>query len=198
MKKMNKRGISSVLVALAIVIVVVIVTGLIIVGLNNSLIVANVKVDNEWSQVRIQYQRRYDLIPNVVEVTKDYMEFEQELLLNITHARTAWAESLSSTIEEQMAAGNDLNAVMGQFLVTVENYPELKSIEAVLTLVDELEGTENRIAVARGRYNDAVASYNTMVQVFPTSVIANMFGHQIRPYYYGDEGIEDVPGVDLR
>jgi LemA protein len=200
MKKVNKKGFSAVTTLLLIIVGIVVIGGLIVlvvVGLNNSLISASVKIDNAWSEIRVQYQRRYDLIPNVVEVTRDYMQFEQELLTNITRARTAWVDSLSSTIEDQMVAGNELNSVLGQWLVTVENYPELKSSEVVLTLIDELEGTENRIAVARGRYNDDVASYNTMVRTFPTSVVANMFGHTVRPYYYGDEGIEQVPTADL-
>ena len=178
MNKYLKFGIIGILVFLA-------VSVMIFVGMYNGLVSAGVTVDNNWSQVRIQLQRRYDLIPNIVEATKDYMAFEASLLTNITLARSAWANSLSNgNVETQMQAGDQLGEATRQIflLATVENYPQLGSQEVVLTMLDELAGTENRIAYRRELYNTAVANYNRGVQSIPTNIIAGMTGFTIKPY----------------
>ena len=180
-----------------VVILFVVVFGAVIAGLYNGLVSADVAISQEWSEVRNQYQRRNDLIPNLVSVTRDYMSYEAELLLNLTKARTDWANSLSRSIENQIAAGQELDSVVGQWLITVENYPDLKANQVVLDLMDELSGSENRIAVARGRFIEATGDYNRQVRSFPSSLIAGMFGFYPKEYYSGSDGIENPPGVTL-
>ena len=181
-----------------VVVLALIVFGATIAVLYNGLVSADVAVSEQWSEIRNQYQRRNDLIPNLVSVTRDYMSYEADLLVNLTRARTDWANSLSQSIESQIAAGQELDAVIGQWLMTVENYPDLTANQVVLGLMDELAGTENRIAVARGRFIEATADYNRQVRSFPSSLIAGMFGFYPKEYYTGSDGIEDPIDVSLR
>jgi LemA protein len=189
---MKRLWIVTIVIAL-----ILIMFGAMVAGLYNGLVSADVAISQEWSEVRNQYQRRNDLIPNLVEVTQDYMSYEAELLVNLTNARTYWANSLSKSIENQIAAGQQLDSVIGQWLVTVENYPDLKASQVVLDLMDELSGSENRIAVARGRFIEATGDYNRQVRSFPSSLIAGMFGFYPKEYYSGSEGIENPPDVSL-
>ena len=184
-------------IAIIAVIIVLVVFGAVFAVLYNGLVSADVAVNQEWSEVRNQYQRRHDLIPNLVSVTKDYMSYEAELLVNLTKARTEWTNSLSQAIEDQIAAGQELDAVIGQWLLTVENYPDLKANQVVLSLMDELAGSENRIAVARGRFIEATGDYNRQVRSFPSSLVAGMFGFSPKEYYSGSDGIENPPDVSL-
>jgi LemA protein len=187
----------SLWIAAIVIAIVLVILGAVIAGLYNGLVSADVAVSQEWSEVRNQYQRRNDLIPNLASVTRDYMSFEAGLLINLTNARTEWANSLSKSIESQIAAGQTLDAVIGQWLLTVENYPDIKSNQVVLDLMDELAGSENRIAVARGRFIEATGEYNRQVRSFPSSLIAGMFGFQPKEYYTGSEGIENPPDISL-
>lgn len=163
----------------------------------NGLVSAEIQVENEWAQIQVQYQRRYDLIPRIVNATNLYINYEQELLTNITQARTAWTNSLNNPIDEQITASENLDNVYNRLLavVTVEDYPELEGNQLVLGLIDELEGTENRIAVARQRYNQAVTEYNKKVRLFPGNIIANMFSFTQKPYYQAGEGTDQPPNV---
>jgi LemA protein len=123
------------------------------------------------------------------------MQFEKSLLEEITSLRSQWMSA--TTIEDKVNYGNALDSALGRLLAVYENYPELKSIEAVASLMDELAGTENRIAVERSRYNDAVRNYNTAIKVFPSNVLANMFGFEEKSYFQSQEGAETAPTVDL-
>jgi LemA protein len=163
----------------------------------NHLVSLDISCDQEWSQVQVQYQRRYDLIPRVVNATKLYINYEQSLLMAITEARSRWAEALSQSVESQASANAEMDSVMSRLLavVDVEAYPDLKANQVVLGLIDELEGTENRISVARMRYNEAVASYNGAVRMIPTNLIAGMMGLSTRPYFAADWEAETAPPV---
>ena len=188
----NKKAISALIVVILVVAIVAVIVGVII-AINNNIISLGVTVDQKWSEVRNQYQRQADLIPNLVETAKGYMTFEAGVLTNVTNARTAWLNSLAQSELKQDTAGVNLNIATGQFLATMESYPELKSVTVVQTLMDELAGTQNRITVARGNFIEAIGDYNRAVQTFP----GNMFGHASKEYYQGSEGTENPPVVDF-
>ena len=175
--------------------VAVIVIAIWLIGTYNSFIAMDQAINNQWAQVETQYQRRIDLIPNVVNTAKGYMQFEQSLLTEITTLRSQWMAT--SNVDDQVNIGNALDSALGRLIVVYENYPQLQSITAVSSLIGELEGTENRIAVERMRFNDAVKSYNTAVLTFPSNIVANAFGFKQRPYFESQEGAEIAPTVNL-
>jgi len=164
-------------------------------GSYNSLVSKNQGVDNSWANVEAQYQRRMDLIPNLVNVVESYAEFEKETLTEVTQLRTQWQTSQSA--EEQVQTTNEFETALSKLLLITENYPDLKADQNFLSLQDSLAETENMVAVARTRYNDAVRSYNTAVQVFPSNVIANWFNFDERTYFAAEPGSENVPEVDI-
>ncbi len=162
----------------------------------NSLVSKELNVENKWADVQVQYQRRVDLIPNLVESVKGYAQFEKSTLTEITRLRTQWTNA--KTIDEKINAGTQLDSAISRLLVTFENYPELKTVETVNNLMIQLEGSENRISVARRDYNSAVREYNTILRLFPTNMIANMFGFEKKPFFEAQEGSENAPKVDIR
>lgn len=176
-----------------VIIAVLVIIVLSVVGVYNSLVRAEVNVDNAWAQVQTAYQRRADLIPNLVETVKGARDFEQETLIAITQARSAWTSA--KTAEEQVAAANQMESALSRLLVVVENYPQLKATQAFQDLMVQLEGTENRIAVERKRYNDAVGAFNTKIRVFPNNIIAGMFGFEKRTFFEATPGAETPPSV---
>ncbi|MBN2202647.1 MAG: LemA family protein [Candidatus Aenigmarchaeota archaeon] len=176
-------------------IVIVAVIALWIVGSYNSFVSMNQAIDGQWAQVETQYQRRIDLIPNVVNSVKGYMQFEKSLLEEITTLRSQWMAT--SDVDNKVNIGNELDSALGRLIVVYENYPQLTSDTSLLQLIDELEGTENRIAVERMRFNENVRKYNTAVLMFPSNVLANMFGFSQRPYFESQEGADTAPVVDL-
>jgi LemA protein len=179
-------------------IVVIIVIALIImsgIGMYNGLVKSEVAVDNQWANVQAVYQRRADLIPNLVETVKGAKNFEQQTLIAITEARSAWTNA--KTPEEQVAAANGVESALSRLMVVVENYPELKSNQNFLALQDELANTENKIAVERQRYNGVVQTFNTQLRVFPTSIVAGMFGFGKRTFFAATQGAENAPGVQF-
>src|SRR3989338_1908453 len=145
------------------VIVIVIVVS--IFGYYNRFVTAAEKVDGQWAQVETQYQRRFDLIPNLVESVKGIMAQEQDIFGKIAEARTRYAGAAS--VNEKAAAAGEVESALARLLVVMENYPQLRSADTVQTLMAQLEGTENRISVERIRYNDTVRSYNVMVKRVP-------------------------------
>jgi LemA protein len=165
------------------------------IGSYNGLVRADVSVDTAWGQVQSVYQRRADLVPNLIETVKGIRDFEKETFLAVTEARSRWQGA--ATPQEQVAATNQLESAIGRLLVVVENYPQLRSNENFLALQDELAGTENRINVERQRYNDAVGAYNKKVRVFPTVVVASLFGFEKREFFESEAGAENVPTVDF-
>jgi len=161
----------------------------------NTLVTANENVDGQWAQVETVYQRRADLVPNLANTVKGFFEQERAIFTEITDARAAY--SGAATPADQVAAANQLESVLGRLLVIVEDNPEIKSDETVQALITELEGTENRIAVERRRFNDEVRDYNIRVKKFPTNFIAGIFGFGERDFFEAAEGSEDAPEVDL-
>ncbi|GIU69330.1 MAG: hypothetical protein KatS3mg002_0566 [Candidatus Woesearchaeota archaeon] len=161
----------------------------------NSLVKKEENVNNQWAQVETQYQRRIDLIPNLVETTKGYIQFESNLLENITVLRSGWINANSP--DEKITAASELDSAISRLLLVYENYPELKSIEAVRSLMDEVSGTENRISVERQRYNNAVKDYNVYVKTFPNSIIATMLGYKTKAYYESIDGANTAPKIQI-
>jgi LemA protein len=161
----------------------------------NQLVAQGEAVDAGWSEIENQLQRRNDLIPNLVNTVKGFAAQEQNVLVRVTEARSRVAEA--RTPADTIAASNELSSALARLLVVVERYPELKSDRNFLQLQDELAGTENRLAVARKRYNDAVREYNTTAKRFPTLVIARIFGFEERTYFEAPETAREVPAVQF-
>jgi LemA protein len=175
--------------------VVIAVIAIWIIGTYNSFISMTQQIDNQWAQVETQYQRRIDLIPNLVNTATGYMQFERSLLEEITALRTQWMST--TDIDDKVNIGNALDSALGRLIAVYENYPQLQAVQPVASLMDELAGTENRIAVERMRFNDKVRQYNTAILVFPSNILANMFGFSQRPYFESQEGADIVPVVNL-
>lgn len=162
----------------------------------NSLAKQEQAVESQWSQVENVMQRRADLIPNLVNSVKGSMQQEQKVFGDIADARKAYGSA--STDEEKITASEQLNQSVGTLVNVInESYPELKSNENVQTLMTQLEGTENRIAVERKRYNEAVQTYNEQVVSFPKNIFANMMGLGKKPYFEADPSASTVPSVDF-
>ena len=180
---------------LLIIIAAVVIIGGYLMVTYNSLVSANESVDNQWAQVESQYQRRFDLIPNLVESVKGVMAQEQKVFGDIAEARTRYADATS--VSEKAAAAGEVESALARLLVVMENYPQLRSSDTVQTLMAQLEGTENRISVERQRYNDQVKTYNLKIKRVPTSMVASMFGFNEKDYFEAAEGSELAPGVNL-
>ncbi len=177
-----------------IIAVVVLVGGYILIAYNG-LVTKDENVTNAWAQVETQYQRRFDLIPNLVESVKGIFEQEQTIFNNLAEARTRYAGA--GSISEKAAAATGVESALARLLVIVENYPQLLSSESVQTLMVQLEGTENRVSVERKRYNDSVRTLNVAVKRFPTNVIAGIFGFTEETYFEAVEGAETVSEVEF-
>ena len=148
-----------------------------------------------WGEVQNQLLRRNDLIPNLVETVKGFASQEKEILENIAASRAKLAGA--TTPKDTIEAANEQSQALSRLLVVVENYPQLKSNENFARLMDELSGTENRIAVARGRYNTAIQEYNTLRRRFPSNVTAKIFGFQEYPYFNAPPAAQTAPKVDF-
>ena len=175
---------------------VVLFAALSLVSFYNNLVTKSQAIDNQWAQVETQYQRRFDLIPNLVNSVEGIMTQEQAVFGQIAEARTRY--SGATTVEEKAQAATQVESALGRLLVLVENYPELRSSENVSQLMDELAGTENRVAVERRRYNYLVRDYNTTIKKFPANLIAGTFGFNERSYFEAVEGAEQAPEVNIQ
>lgn len=162
----------------------------------NRLVTINEAVSNQWAQVETQYQRRFDLIPNLVESVKGIMAQEQKIFGDLAEARTRYTGA--SGADQKAEAATQVEGALSRLIAIIENYPELKSSENVQTLMAQLEGTENRISVERKRYNDIVQSFNIMIKRFPTNLIANQLGYAEKNYFEAEDGTEKAPKVDLK
>ena len=176
-----------------LIIIAVILGG--IMTIYNSLITKRNRVKNAWSQIDVQLKRRFDLIPNIVETVKGYAAHEESIFTEVTRAR----EKLigAGKVSEMAEANQELSGALSRLLAIAENYPQLKADANFRQLSDELAGTENRIAVARMDYNNAVRAYNTKIRRFPTVIFANMFGFERKDYFQADERASEVPKVDF-
>lgn len=177
---------------------VVVVLGLWLVMSYNGLVTAKGNVDRQWAQVETQYQRRVDLIPNLVSTVKGAANFEQSTFTQVTEARSAWAQAKSvGDRGQQIQAASGFDSALSKLLVTVEAYPQLQATQAFRDLMTQLEGTENRIAVARKDFNDAVFSYNLKVNAFPSNLGAKLFGFSAEKSFAAVEGSDVAPTVDF-
>jgi len=175
------------------------------VGKYNSLVEQQQNVNQAWAQVENQYQRRSDLIPNLVNTVKGAADFEQQTLTNVIEARSkassiqVSAEDLNNPqkLQQFQAAQKQLSGALSRLLVTVERYPELKANQNFRDLQVQLEGTENRIATERQRFNESVQQYNTSVQRFPNNIFAGVFGFDKKAYFEAEEGASEAPEVNF-
>lgn len=186
---------SKVWIVLGVVVLAVLILAGSLVGSYNNLVTLNEGAESAWANVDAVLQRRYDLIPNLVNTVQGFADQEQEVLTEVTRLRSQWGEA--STVNEQAAAAQQLEGALGRLMLVVERYPELRSNQNFLALQDELAGTENRISVERQRYNDAVRSYNTAVGRFPTSVIAGMTGFDQREFFDSVAAADEAPVVEF-
>ncbi|MCS1394121.1 LemA family protein [Lysinibacillus boronitolerans] len=180
---------------IGIIVIILVVIALLFIPKYNSLVTAEENVDSKWAQVENQLQRRYDLIPNLVESVKGYASHEQEVIANITQARAQMGSA--RTPEEQAVANDALTGALSRLLIVVENYPNLKADANFRQLMDELAGTENRLAVAREDYNNEVQQFNKHVKRFPGNLMAGMFGFEQKEYFKAAAGADKAPSIDF-
>ena len=167
--------------AIWIILAIVVVIILAIIGIYNGLVQSKIKVDNAWSQIDVQLQRRFDLIPNFVETVKGYMEHEKETFEKIAQLRTSWANA--SSVSEKAQLDGELSGALKTIMAVSESYPELKANQNFSDLSEELRNTENKISFSRQFYNDTVTMYNTKLEVFPSNIIAGMFNFKSRDLF---------------
>ena len=175
---------------------VVLVIAIILVLSYNGMVSGEQGVAEKWAQVETQYQRRVDLIPNIVNTVKGEANFEQSTLTKITELRSSWQNA--STQTDKVNAANGIESELSRLLLVFENYPQLKATQGYQDLMVELEGTENRVAFARGEYNLAVKSYNTMIKSLPNNVLSGMFGFSEKAYFESEEGASNAPDVNFQ
>ena len=183
----------NLLIIAIIVVVIILIPFLYLRGTYNSLVTMDEGVKAAWAQVENQLQRRYDLIPNLLETVKGYAAHEKEVFLKVTEARSRVAGA--TTIGDKIQANNGLSAALSRLLLVVERYPELKANTNFIRLQDELAGTENRISVERRRYNETVKAYNIQIRRFPTNLIAGMFGFTKAAFFEVPKERQETPKV---
>jgi len=187
------KGLLATLIVVGVLVFLLLIVGGTFWGTYNSLVNTNEGVQSAWAQVDNQLQRRGDLIPNLVETVKGYAAHERELFERIAAARAALYSAPSP--EAKIQANTELSGFLGRLLAIAENYPNLKANESFNRLLDELAGTENRIAVERKRYNDIVLGYNQRIKRFPTNFLARMFGFSEATYFEAEEAKRELPAV---
>ena len=190
-----KRGNIILLVVVGILLIIVLSVYSFFKGTYNSLVSLDEASNSAWAEVENNLQRRYDLIPNLVNTVKGFANQEKEVLLGVTEARAKVGGA--TTRDERINAENELGGALSRLLMVVENYPQLKSDANFRALQDELAGTENRLAVARKRYNDAVRTYNVMLRQFPQNMVAGMFGFEKKAFYEIPEEARANPEVQF-
>jgi LemA protein len=182
---------------LILLIVAVVIVGLVI-GIYNGLVTRRNRVDEAFSQISVQLKRRHDLIPNLVEAVKGYMQFEQKVLTDVTNARAAAVSAgAQGNVPQQAQAENALTGALRSLFAVVENYPELKANQNVLALQEQLTTTENQISFSRQHYNATVLDFNNSLQIFPNNIFAGMFGFTKREFFEAEPEATAVPKVDL-
>jgi len=193
---MAKSGIPKKWIYISIIVIAILILLSWFVGTYNALIAADQNVKKTWADVETQYQRRIDLIPNLVNSVKGYMTFEQNLLAKITDLRTQWMTTTAT--EERVKIANELESALKTIIAVSENYPDLKADKTVTALMDELAGTENRVAVARMNYNNAVRDYNNLVKFIPSNIVAGWMGMKEKTMFQATTpGAGEAPKVNL-
>ena len=192
------------LIIIGAIVVLVVIGYSTIKGTYNNIVTQNETIKQSWSQVENQYQRRADLIPNLVSTVKGYASHEQETLTQVIEARskatstTIDANNLTAeSMQQFQQAQNGLSSALSKLMVVVERYPDLKANESFLQLQAQLEGTENRIAVERRNFNTTVGNYNKTIRQFPTNIYAGFFGFEEEPYFEAEDGNEVAPEVNF-
>ena len=184
------------MIPLIVVLAVIVLLILIVVSIYNSLVGLRNQVDNAWSQIDVQLKRRHDLIPNLVETAKGYMQHERGTFEAVTNARSQAMQA--KTVAESAKAEGALGEALSKFLLVVENYPDLKANQNFLALQEELTSTENKISFARQNYNDQVLFFNNKIQMFPSNVVANMANFTKRDFFeVGAAAEREVPKVSF-
>ncbi len=178
------------------ILVIIVVVAVAVVFIYNNLVAISNQVANAWKQIDVQLKRRHDLIPNLVNATKDYMKYEQDTLNRVIEARGK--AMTAGNVHDAIAAENGLSQALGKMFALMENYPDLKAQQNVAQLMEELRGTENKIAFARQYYNDSVMNMNNRVQSFPSNIIAGMFSFKQQEYFEIAESDKAVPIVNLQ
>jgi LemA protein len=192
---MKKKG-SVALIVVGVIVAIAVALIAFYVGCYNSIIRLEEDTTTKLSDIKVQLERRADLIPNLVNTVKGFMEHEEKVINDITDAREKMLGA--NTVEEMSEANNQLSAALRNLNVVVENYPDLKANTNFISLQDELAGTENRIATARRDYNDSVKTYNSKIKTFPTLIVAGMMGKEEKSYFeVSDPSKEEVPTVDF-
>jgi LemA protein len=190
---------------IAVLVIGIVIIGAVLMGQYNGLVKSQENVNNAWAQVQNAYQRRLDLIPNLVETVKGVAKFEKETYIAVAEARakagqiniTPEALNDPETFKKFEAAQSALSSSLSRLIATAEAYPQLKANQNFLQLQSQLEGAENRIAVERRRFNEAAQEYNTKIRSFPTSLIAGMFGFHQRPYFSAAPEAQTAPKVQF-
>ena len=173
---------------------VVLIVGVAIASIYNGIVTKHETITAKWAQVENQLQRRNDLIPNLVNTVKGYAAHEKTVLEDVTNARSKWTNA--ATLDDKVKAASQMDSAISRLLLVVENYPQLKADQTFLQLMDELSGTENRVAVERMRYNESVRDYNVTVRRFPANIVAGMFGYKVATEYFkAEEKAKTVPEV---
>ncbi len=183
----------TLLIVLAVIVVLVIALYSFFAGNYNKFVKMDVGIKAAWSQVENQLQRRYDLIPNLVETIKGYAKQEKDVLVEVTNARSKVGGA--GTVPDKIAANNQLSGALSRLMVVVERYPDLKSNQNFMKLQDELAGTENRIAVERMRYNEAVKIFNEAIRSFPANILAGMYGFKEAAFFEAPKDAKTAPAV---
>jgi LemA protein len=183
---------------LIVLLVVVGAIALFVIGIYNGLIGRRNRIDEALAQIQVQLKRRHDLIPNLVNAVKGYMQFEQKVLTDVTNARaSAVTAGAQGSVAQQAQAENMLTGALRSLFAVVENYPELKSNQNVLSLQEEITTTENQISFSRQHYNASVLDYNNAIQVFPNMLLAGPLGFTKREFFEAEPEAANVPQVDL-
>lgn len=191
----KKIALGCVIGFVAVIIVIGLIMVAYIVDSRNKMAAKEIEVDNAWAQVQNVYQRRLDLVPNLAKSAQAYMQLEKDIFEAIAEARAGINNA--ETPAEIESVNKEISSFIDDIKVVVEDTPELKASETVGDLMVQLEGTENRIAVERGRFNEAIKDYNTYIKLFPRNIIAGWFGFEAREFFEAEEGAETAPEVDL-
>lgn len=193
---MNKKfAIGCSIIAVLVILILIAVFFGVYINIRNNMVAKDVKVDESWAQVQNVYQRRLDLIPNIAEAAKAYLKLEKDIFEAIAAARSG-IQSAQTPSELESAAG-EVNSLIRDIKVTVEDTPELKASETIRDLMNQLEGTENRITVERQRFNESVRDYNVYIKSWPNSIIAGRMGFEEKEFFTAEEGAESAPEIDL-